>query len=178
MHPFFSYPISQIRSVCIISYPFHMKWSPAVANIGCTIVVLYDFFQTHSPFPSLPRSLFLIQTQFAFSHKDVLAKYISKIAFSSASVNFLCVLCASFFHSFLPKSFSHGDGWIYNCPTVCLSGLTPRGKLNLLKCFSLKRRLGTDKNVAWESQALNSANGNNFSRHPFSTSPTRILSVL
>lgn len=107
MHPFFSYPISQIRSVCIISYPFHMKWSPAVANIGWYNCCPVRFFQTHSPFPSLPRSLFLIQTQFAFSHKDVLAKYISKIAFSSASVNFafctlllfVCVVC--FFFSFI-----------------------------------------------------------------------------
>lgn len=67
----------------------------------------------------------------------------------------MCFLFSTF--SFiLTQSCSHGEGWIHNWPIVFLRGLTPRRKLNLLKCFLLKRRLRTDVNVAWKSPALNS----------------------
>lgn len=43
MHPFICNQISKIRSVCIISYPFHMRGLPAEPNIGATIGVLFFF---------------------------------------------------------------------------------------------------------------------------------------
>ncbi len=138
MHPFFSNQISQIRSVCIISCPFHMRGSPAVPNIGSTIVVSWDFVKlslslslslSHGPFsPPLPHALLLIQTQLLLSPTKIAhAKYVKKLPFlvplftlHSAHCDFCLWVFVRFlfpvFSLILTQCCSQGEGWIHNWP--------------------------------------------------------------
>lgn len=107
MHPFFSNQISKIRSVCIISYPFHTRGSPALPNIGSIIVVCLtgSLFFPLSPF-------FLIQTV-CFPPQRCACQVCQNCFFLclcslcipyTPTYVYLCVSFSLFSHSFLPNA--------------------------------------------------------------------------
>lgn len=85
MHPFFSNQINRIRSVCIISYPFLTRGSPAVPNIGSKILSREISVPAAPFFPlflSLPLFLFSFKHSYCFpTTKLVHAKYVKKLLF-------------------------------------------------------------------------------------------------